>query len=392
PAAITREAVAGGVYDVDVAGTQRDAFFQQQCAFVDHRVQGTLLDFLRGGLALRDVQAPGFLLNQGDHLRVGRALALGAVVAVVAASGLLPEPAVFVEDRGRPVEARVLWQQMLAFQPGQVTDVDTRHVVHGEDSHRHAPLLQRAVDFGRRGALQHAALGFAAVRIHHAVADEAIAHLRDDAGLPDPLGQLQRRDHDVGRGLRGLDDFQQLHHVGGTEEMQSDDVLRAPGHGRDLVDIQGRGVGSEDRSGLGYRVQPGEDFLLQREVLEHRLDDEVGIAQRSVIQGWRDQLDAFVELFRFEAAARDRALVILADRRHAAIEIGLGGIDQGDRNADVDTAHRDAAAHGAGADDAHARDRPRRDVAWKSWDLAHFALGVEEVAQRLGLGGLFELR
>jgi len=101
---------------------------------------------------------------------------------------------------------------------------------------------------------------------------------------------------------------------------------------------------------------------------------------------------AFFELFGFEAAARNRALVVLADRRHAAVEIGLRGVHQRHGNADVDAAHRDAAAHRAGADDAHARDRPRRDSGRQPRDLAHFALGVEQVAQRLGLGGLFKLR
>ena len=89
-------------------------------------------------------------------------------------------------------------------------------------------------------------LGFARVRIHHAVADEAVADLGDDAGLPDLLRRFQRRDENVWRRLRGMDDFEQRHYVGGAEEMQPDDVLGPFGDGGDLVDVEGRGVGADD--------------------------------------------------------------------------------------------------------------------------------------------------
>ena len=50
--------------------------------------------------------------------------------------------------------------------------------------------------------------------------------------------------------------------------------------GGDLVDVERRGVGGEDRARLRDPVEVGEDALLQRHLLEHRLDDEVGIGER----------------------------------------------------------------------------------------------------------------
>ncbi len=162
-----------------------------------------------------------------DRFGIRRALAVGAVVAVVAAAGLLAEPAALGKQRRRAVEARVLRQQVRAFHARQVADVDAGHVEHGEDAHGHAEVLQRAVDLLRRGALHHAALGLAAVGVHHAVADEAVADLGDDADLLDRLGDVERRHQHVGRGALRLHDLQQLHDVGRAEEVQADHVLRA---------------------------------------------------------------------------------------------------------------------------------------------------------------------
>ena len=81
-------------------------------------------------------------------------------------------------------------------------DVDARHVEHGEDAHRHAPLLQRRIDLPRRRAFQHHALRLARIAFHHAIADEAVADLREHRRLAQRLGEIHDRADPSRRGLR----------------------------------------------------------------------------------------------------------------------------------------------------------------------------------------------
>ena len=48
---------------------------------------------------------------------------------------------------------------------------------------------------------------------------------------------------------------------------------------RDLVDVQRRGVGREDRAGFADASSLREDLLLDAHVLEHGFDDEIAIAR-----------------------------------------------------------------------------------------------------------------
>src|SRR4030095_1469568 len=58
------------------------------------------------------------------------------------------------------------------------------------------------------------------------------------------------------------------------------------------------------------------------------------------------------------APAAGRRLVVLADDAEATVERFLVHLDDGDRDADVGEVHRDAAAHGAGADPRRLLDVP----------------------------------
>jgi len=77
--------------------------------------------------------------------------------------------------------------------------------------------------------------------------------------------------------------------------MQTDHILRALREFRDLVQIQGRGVGCEDRSALRDLIQLLEHLFLDLHVLEHRFDDEVGRLDVVVRQRAGDQSDSPVE-------------------------------------------------------------------------------------------------
>ncbi len=90
------------------------------------------------------------------------------------------------------------------------------------------------------------------------------------------------RQHIVRRLFRAHD-FQQLHDVGRTEEVQTDDILRSLRRCRDRVDVLVGGVRCEDRARLTRLIEAREDRLLELGILEYRFDDEIGIGQRRIV-------------------------------------------------------------------------------------------------------------
>ena len=150
--------------------------------------------------------------------------------------------------------------------------------------------------------------------------------------------------------------------------------------GGDLVHVERRGVGGEDRARLRDPVEVGEDALLEVHLLEHRLDDEVGILEGLEVGRAGDERDAAVALLLRQPAAGDRAGVVLPDRRKPAVERVLRGLDDRHRDAGIGEVHGDAAAHGAGADDAAFADLARLHAGRHVRHLLGLALGEEDVA------------
>ena len=71
-------------------------------------------------------------------------------------------------------------------------------------------------------------------------------------------------------------DLQQPHDVGRRKEVHAEHVARTLGRCRDGIHVERRRVGRQHRAGLRDRVELAEDLLLERQLLEHRLDDEIG--------------------------------------------------------------------------------------------------------------------
>src|SRR5918993_1284346 len=80
---------------------------------------------------------------------------------------------------------------------------------------------------------------------------------------------------------------------------------------------------------------------------------------------------------RLQAALGGRRLVVPADDADAPVEIGPVRLHDRHRNPGVQEVHGDAAAHGAGPDDADGPDRPRRRPLRQAGDLARLPLGEE---------------
>ena len=178
--------------------------------------------------------------------------------------------------------------------------------------------------------------------------------------------------------------------------MRSRDVGRAAARRGEPVDVERRGVGGDDRARPADFPEAREHPLLQGQVLEHRLDDHVAIGQRRIIQRADQQADAAFSLLRRHPPLGHRRFVVTTDRRQATLQRRRVGLDQDGRDADVGEVHRDAAAHGAGTDDADPIDRPRADVGAEAGDARGLALGEEDMAHRPRLGrnaaGIEQLR
>ena len=158
----------------------------------------------------------------------GSGIGLAAVVvAIPARAGLLAEAGPSrTARRPRAADARRAGElaELLPDAPGHV---EARHVVHGEDAHRHAEVGQHPVHLLRRRPFLDQELRLVHVGQHHPVADEAGAVADDDArpcraASPAPA----RRRRVAGAVSRAAHDLDQPHHVRGTEEVQADDGLR----------------------------------------------------------------------------------------------------------------------------------------------------------------------
>ncbi len=98
-----------------------------------------------------------------------------------------------------------------------------------------------------------------------------------------------------------------------------------------------------------------------------------------------DQAHALGRCVGGNAAARGGGLVILLHHAHAALELLFAGFDQRHRDTGIGERHRDAAAHGAGADDGDALDIARLCALGHAGDLCGLALAEERIALRLRL-------
>ena len=114
--------------------------------------------------------------------------------------------------------------------------------------------------------------------------------------------------------------------------------------------------------GLACLSSAVEHFLLDRHGFEHGLDHQVSILDVLQADHARDQAHALGRGIRRDTAARGGRLVVLLHHAEAALELLFAGLDQRHRDTGIGERHRDAAAHGAGADDGDALDVTRLRV------------------------------
>ena len=125
--------------------------------------------------------------------------------------------------------------------------------------------------------------------------------------------------------------------------------------------------------------------LLEVHVLEHRFDDEVGVGQGIEVERRAQLAHPLLHLVKCHAALLGGVLVVSAHDRDAPVERLLRGLDDRHGNARAQEIHGNAAAHGAGADDADLGDLSRWRVGGDVGDLRRLPLGEKDIALRLGL-------
>ena len=147
--------------------------------------------------------------------------------------------------------------------------------------------------------------------------------------------------------------------------MEAEHAIRSPGRLGDLGDREGARVGGEDDVAIGDRVERPEDRLLQGEVLEGRLDHEVGLVGQPV--DGRDVADP-VKPLRYPRLDPGRIEVQLpgaprqpvADPFAAALDGGVIDVIEDDLAAGFERDLRDPGTHRPGPDDP---DDGRQDLA-----------------------------
>src|SRR5699024_398772 len=150
-------------------------------------------------------------------------------------------------------------------------DLDQLHAVGGvEEVHTHQRAAQALADLGDgqgRGVGSKDALGLADL-VQLGKGGLLDLHVLK-GGLHDQVAVRAQVLFDAG------DDLDQLHAVGGVEEVHTHQ--RAAQALADLGDGQGRGVGSKDALGLADLVQLGKGGLLDLHVLKGGLHDQVAV-------------------------------------------------------------------------------------------------------------------
>jgi len=160
-------------------------------------------------------------------------------------------------------------------------DIEADRVSKGEGSHGVTSTeLHAKIDIFERGITTlDEAEGFIHVRDQQAVDDEALSVLAEDGDLTDALGVVVEVVDNLLGGGGTLDDFNELHHGNGAEEVETGEVGLAVGDdGGLVVDGEGGGIGSEDGFLGSGVVDRGPELLLGGEIFEDSFDDEVRLA------------------------------------------------------------------------------------------------------------------
>ena len=218
--------------------------------------------------------------------------------------------------------------------------IDADFVVERQRPDRHAGHLGGVLDHRRRHAFHHHR-----VRFDHVIADAAVdietaAVVDHDRRLLDRADEIHRDAERLRVGLLAHDDLGQHHLLHRREEVHADEMLRLQRSLGERGDRQRRGVAGEDDVGADDGLRLLRRLLLDRAILEHRLDDEVAALELRIVRGRRDAGEQRLLVGGLGAAFGDLGA-------HELVRIGLalvGGlliaVDQHDIEPGITPRHR----------------------------------------------------
>ena len=159
--------------------------------------------------------------------------------------------------------------------------------------------------------------------------------------------------------------------------MHAEEIRRPTAVGGQDVDVQGRGIGGDDGARLADFAQLAADLLLQAEILEHRLDHQIAITKVGMGQTALKQSHALGHLVGGHFAPGGAGLVIAPHDAQPAVQRLGADLHQAHGDPGIGEVHGDAAAHGAGADDANLSDMSQNHSSFISKGIQSvFAAGL----------------
>jgi len=226
--------------------------------------------------------------------------------------------------------------------------------------HRESERVERAVD-----DLEGRALVVGRGHLAEEAGEQPVDHERrgvldEDAGLLQRLAESERGGQRGIVGLLGASDLEERHEGDRVEEVEAHDalgVLEVLGH---RGDGQRGGVG-EQHAGVGDdSLDLGENLLLDLEVLEHRLDHDLGVGEDVLGGGSGHQGAQPVCLVVAEPALGGELVDLAVDIAHALVDASLVEVGEDHRHLEpLDEQQRELAGHETGTDHADLGDRTR---------------------------------
>ena len=224
-----------------------------------------------------------------------------------------------------------------------------------------------------------------AIGSQNTVADKAIANASAHRDLFQPLPQGKAGGNHVQRSLVCHNNFQQLHHMRGREEVQPDHILRTRSAGGNFIHIQIGGVGGQDRALLADRIQLAKHHFLDAHLFKDRLDHQIHIAQGVIVGGQGQRLFGELGELRFgNLAALQGALQIARDAAFCGLCRLVAHLQHHHRKAGQQCCGSNTCTHGATTDNANRRQRTRGN-AFQLRQLADSALREESMDHALTL-------
>src|SRR5437763_1622819 len=208
PAAMSREAVAVDVDDVDVARPQRIVFFQDARAFVYQSVEAAVQNFLARNLPLGDFRFRGPFSYQSGYFRIGDCAPV-FVVFVPPSAGLLAESSHFAKAVARERLTDAAFLEMAIFFADAPANVESREVSHSQRAHGHSEIVEHAVDFLDASSFFQQKYRLPHVGMKHAVADEAAAIANKHADFAEFFRKLHGGGDHLFTSVLAANEFQQ---------------------------------------------------------------------------------------------------------------------------------------------------------------------------------------